>query len=1102
MSGLGRGGSNRRGVNSVAGFTPGDSSWLKIRWNNQMSHSPERYRRVMEIFDEVCTLSGEVREDRLDALCGEDAALRHEVASMLEADAGDHRLVDAVKEGKSLERIVEGIEFTSDSDQTGFQRIGAYRIVREIGRGGMGIIYEAQQESPSRRVAMKVLRPGLMNREMLKRFQHEAHVLGQLQHSGIAQIFEAGVADTPLGKQPFLVMELIEGQPLDQAAESHQLSTQQRLELMARVCDAVQHAHQKGVIHRDLKPSNVLVSRSTSKLTEIPAHSSSVVSYAGDEIGQPKILDFGIARVTDSDLQTVTVQTEIGQLVGTLAYMSPEQVEGNSAILDTRCDVYALGVMLFELLTGRRPHELGGMPVAEAARRVREEDAPPLGTIDKRFRGDVETIVAMALEIDRERRYGSASELAADIRRFLANEPIQARPATTMYLIGRFARRNRALVAGVAATFVMLVVALIATGFGLVQAEQRRKTAVAAKEQLQTVVDYQSAMLTNIDIADMGHRLVAHLRDEARGIIHDDAEEQLAGFESILARVNSTSLASRALDESMLGPAVLALQGKFENQPVIRADLRHSMVDIYERIGQIEKSLEQARVELETRTTAQGAENPQTLAARHRVCALLRQTGAYEEAEAETRELLSIQRRVLGPEKVATLETQRLLGDVLTSRTQYAEALGLLSESLEALQKSPEDNKHEIVQTRLSLASLYVQQRDYGKALDAYNAALVEQERTFGPSDAQTLNTVGQIAEIYFFQSDYASALPLMRRITEGLEATLGVDHPRTLTARFQLANTLTQMKDYAEAEPIVNDTLARLRRVMGNEHPLTVSAISAAVRLSIYTKRWNEAEAYAREALAIAERTVGRDNAKTLDAHNDLAFVYLKSERHEQGEQEARRALAEYQRVLGPEHRRTATMHQSLAKILMSAGKLEEAAKVLDELLPLCRRLHRDTSVFAGTLGLTVTTMIAVDRAADAEAAAVELRDWCKGHGVKGATMGSCYVWIGRAQFAQSKLADAGESIDKALSFFAEAKSNGIWQAALAETYKHLIAHRRGTANEGAEAVEAFQKLHTLSSTMSPEDKNTILPEVERLLAKEGLPPPASAEHSPTNKS
>ncbi|MBK8270867.1 MAG: serine/threonine protein kinase [Planctomycetes bacterium] len=246
------------------------------------------------------------------------------------------------------------------------------------------------------RVALKVLRPGQIDRSMLKRFQHEAHVLGQLQHSGIAQIFEAGIADTPLGKQPYLVMELIEGEPLDRAAESSDLNVRQRLELLARVCDAVQHAHQKGIIHRDLKPTNVLVTHTTASSTPTSARPSSFISYADDEIGQPKVLDFGIARVTNADMQTVTVQTEVGQLVGTLAYMSPEQVEGNSSDLDTRCDVYALGVMAYELLAGRRPLELGSLPISEAARRVREDEPPRLGSIDKRLRGDVETIFAKA----------------------------------------------------------------------------------------------------------------------------------------------------------------------------------------------------------------------------------------------------------------------------------------------------------------------------------------------------------------------------------------------------------------------------------------------------------------------------------------------------------------------------------------------------------------------------------------------------------------------------------------------------------------------------------------------------------------------------------
>ncbi len=330
--------------------------------------------------------------------------------------------------------------------------ISDYRIERILGEGGMGVVYVARQARPDRQVALKVIRPGLASPQMLRRFEHEAEVLGRLLHPGIAQIYEAGMADAGYGLQPFFAMELVQGQALTEYVKERNLSTRQRMELLAKVCDAVEHAHQKGVIHRDLKPGNILVT----------------------DDGQPKILDFGVARATDSDLQQTTMQTDVGALVGTLPYMSPEQVGGDPAELDTRSDVYALGVILFELLAGRLPYSLERRMIHEAVRVIREEEPTRLSSINKTLRGDVETIVAHALEKEKCHRYQSASGLAGDIRRYLADEPITARPASTWYQVRKFSRRNRGLVGGVAATFVVLVVGLVVSLYAFAQASHQR----------------------------------------------------------------------------------------------------------------------------------------------------------------------------------------------------------------------------------------------------------------------------------------------------------------------------------------------------------------------------------------------------------------------------------------------------------------------------------------------------------------------------------------------------------------------------------------------------------------------------------------------------
>lgn len=399
--------------------------------------SAERHNRAIELFQEACELAGSERDAFLARACGDDADLRSEVESLLQYDSNVSDAVEAAEAGEGL-RALSVIAF--GDTESAPSRIGTFRIMRKIGQGGMGIVYEAQQEHPQRTVALKVLHAGVGTEGMIRRFRREVDLLGRLQHPAIAQVYEAGVGtveadDGSRGTKPFFAMELVDGQPLDRYAHSANLDDRARLSLFAAVCDGVQHAHDRGVLHRDLKPANILVTRA----------------------GQPKILDFGVSRATDADINTVTLQTDAGQLVGTIPYMSPEQVMGDAEALDGRSDVYALGVILFELLAHRLPHELKSCPIPEAVRIIRDEEPTLLGSIDRRLRGDLETIVAKSLQKDRERRYRSAAELGADIRRFLHDDPIVARPPSAFYQLGKFARRHRGVAAGVCIAVLALI---------------------------------------------------------------------------------------------------------------------------------------------------------------------------------------------------------------------------------------------------------------------------------------------------------------------------------------------------------------------------------------------------------------------------------------------------------------------------------------------------------------------------------------------------------------------------------------------------------------------------------------------------------------------
>lgn len=352
--------------------------------------SQDAPRGGREIFEHALDLSPEEREAFVQDACGDDPDLFREVTSLLGAYGRADEFLDPSSVGEALDQIVSG-----QPEPLVGRTIGRYRILDLIDRGGMGAVYRAEQERPRRKVALKLIDRVFASPEILRRFKIESEVLGRLQHPSIAQILEAGSTDTDVGSRPFFAMELVEGPPLNEYVERNRLSVRERLELMIRICQGAQHAHRNGVIHRDLKPGNILVTQD----------------------GIPKILDFGVARVTDPDLRSTASQTVQGTVMGTLPYMSPEQLRGNPDEVDTRSDVYALGVVCYELLTGRLPRELKDLPLAEAVRVVTESEPRPLESPDRTFPTDLRTIVAKALEGDPERRYGSASEFAADLQR-------------------------------------------------------------------------------------------------------------------------------------------------------------------------------------------------------------------------------------------------------------------------------------------------------------------------------------------------------------------------------------------------------------------------------------------------------------------------------------------------------------------------------------------------------------------------------------------------------------------------------------------------------------------------------------------------------------
>ncbi|MBY0523885.1 MAG: serine/threonine protein kinase [Gemmataceae bacterium] len=468
----------------------------------------DRSGRLWDLFDRAADLPPAEQQALLGRACADDPELRAKVERLLANDArleaaGEPPLLKSPVV-RATSKIPNGaVVSVSFEDPPLPSSIGRYRLIRLLGEGGMGTVYEAEQDSPCRTVALKVLRSGLASPGLLKRFRHEAQILGRLHHPCIAQVYEAGLAEG----QPFVAMEFVRGLPLYEYVRFHAQTLPARLELLARVCDAVQHAHDQGIIHRDLKPANVLV----------------------DENGQPKVLDFGVARATDA-LLTGAGLTQTGQLLGTPNYMSPEQVMADPAAIDHRADLYALGVILFELSANRLPYQLENQPLTEAARRILEEDPPRLGSLNPELRGDVETIVAKAMEKDPARRYASSADLAADLRRWLTHQPILARAPSALYHLRKFTRRNRAVAGGVLATGVVLVLALVGTIlFAVAEARQRQQAEenarVANKEKREAEYQAYRACLTAVTAALENHDVT----DAARHL--EAAPEALRGWE-------------------------------------------------------------------------------------------------------------------------------------------------------------------------------------------------------------------------------------------------------------------------------------------------------------------------------------------------------------------------------------------------------------------------------------------------------------------------------------------------------------------------------------------------------------------------------------------
>jgi tetratricopeptide (TPR) repeat protein len=862
----------------------------------------DRYRRAREIFVQAIELAPADRARLLDADCAGDTDLRTEVDSLLAAhdtSGGFDSLGRARSPSASVPRL----------DVARFpERIGRYRILSVLGEGGMGVVYEAEQENPRRTIALKVLRAGLASAARSKRFEQEAQILGRLHHPGIAQVYEAGLADTGTGLQPFLAMELVEGRPLVEHANAAGLDVRACLELLVLVCQAVHHAHEHGVVHRDLKPANVLV----------------------DAQGRPKVLDFGIARATSEGLERATMLTGAGEVLGTLSYMSPEQLDERSAEIDARADVYALGVIGYELLAGRLPIDISKLSLPEAARAIREENPVPLGAAIRRLRGDVETILGKALEKERERRYASALELAQDLERWLAEKPIHARPASTMYQLAKFARRNRALVGGVAGIFVALVLGIAATAWKASEA-----------------------------------------RGEARR-----ARAEIAFIQTALASVEPDASGRDVTMLQFLDDAARSLEGAFPGEPRIEEPLQATVGVTYRNLGRIPESEAHLRRSVELARAAYGREDPATTRAESELAETLAMAEKHEEAEALARICIDRVRRGGGHAEIDEVPASIVLARTFAARGRYAEAEPFAQRNLGIRRRILGDADTRTVEAIVELALLRMQEGKAAEAVELLREGLALQSRVPKEKPSLTLAILNALAHSLQESSRPDEAREVLEKLVDRCRAIFGEDDYRTLGSEGTLAMLLAGLGRVDEGAERLARTLDLARKAPGPGSIAVLGALESMATLRGAQGRAAEAADLARERAEICAAAKGDGNEDTLDARFEWARCLLAADRASEADEVVERTVESSRKSFATGHPMRAWFDgvRRAAWISRDPSRLDEAEKLLEEAWPAIEATFGAASQ-RGSYALTVRLAVCRGLGRSDEADAIQRR-------------------------------------------------------------------------------------------------------------------------------
>jgi serine/threonine protein kinase/tetratricopeptide (TPR) repeat protein len=827
----------------------------------------EQSNQVKSIFLEAIEHAPEQWPAFLDRVCAGDVGLRAEVEKLLRSQA-------AIGSFRETTRLVLPTAFEERIGEHPGAIIGPYKLLEQIGEGGFGVVFLAEQQEPIRRkVALKVLKPGMDTRQFLARFEAERQALGLMDHPHIARVLDAGATEAG---RPWFVMELVYGVPITEFCDRNRLSPEARLALFLDVCHAIQHAHHKGIIHRDIKPGNVLVTLHDGKPTV-------------------KVIDFGVAKALAEKLTERTLFTASGQMIGTPVYMSPEQVERGGLDIDTRSDVYALGVLLYELLTGTTPLEsqrLREAGYAEMQRLIREEEALPpsrqlssLGDsatvlagnrgldakrLARLLAGDLDWIVLKALEKDRNRRYGTPASFAEDIDRYLRREPILARPPSTAYRVTKFVQRNRAAVLTAA-----VVVAALLAGIA--------------------VATWQAVSAWRAEVAALGAA-------EAERRAKEEAEAREAESRAVLKFVeNKVFSAARPVGRpGGQGPKVTlrkAVEGSlpyvatsFPDQPLIEARLRQTLGMSFEYLG-------------DAKTAAEQFEAARDLYARHR-----------------------------GPDHPSTLRSMNNLAISYGDLGRYADALRLHEQTLALLKTKLGPDHPDTLVSMNNLANSYAAVGRRADALRLREQTLALRQEKLGPDHPDTLASMHNLAISYGDLDRYADALRLHEQTLALMKAKLGPDHPDTLASMEKLATAFADLGRHGDALPLSRETLALRKEKLGPEHPDTLASMHNLATGYADLGRHADAVPLYQETLALRKVNLGTDHPGTLSTMNNLAVSYTALGRYADALRLHEETLALMKAKLGPDHPDTLLNMANLAQSLVNVDRGPEAMAVLDD--------------------------------------------------------------------------------------------------------------------------------------------------------------------------